>query len=111
MPKITVLPHEAVCPEGKTFEAKTGTKLARALLANGVGIEHACEFSGACSTCHVIIREGFDSMDEPEDEELDMLDHAWGVTDFSRLSCRAVIGEVDLTVEIPKYSRNHAKEH
>ena len=50
MPKITVLPHEAVCPEGKTFEAKTGTKLARALLANGVGIEHACEFSGACST-------------------------------------------------------------
>ena len=50
-------------------------------------------------------------MDEPEDEELDMLDHAWGVTDFSRLSCRAVIGEEDLTVEIPKYSRNHAKEH
>ena len=111
MPKITVLPHASVCPEGKTFEVKAGVKLARALLANGVGIEHACEFSGACSTCHVIVREGFDSLNEPEDEELDMLDQAWGVTDLSRLSCQAVVGDEDLVIEIPKYSRNHAKEY
>lgn len=111
MPKITVLPHASVCPEGKTFEVKSGVKLARALLANDVGIEHACEFSGACSTCHVIVREGFDSLNEPEDEELDMLDQAWGVTDLSRLSCQAVVGDEDLVIEIPKYSRNHAKEH
>ena len=111
MPKITVLPHASVCPEGKTFEVKSGVKLARALLANGVGIEQACEFSGACSTCHVIVREGFDSLNEPEDEELDMLDQAWGVTDLSRLSCQAVVGDEDLVIEIPKYSRNHAKEH
>ena len=111
MPKITVLPHASVCPEGKTFEVKSGVKLARALLANGVVIEHACEFSGACSTCHVIVREGFDSLNEPEDEELDMLDQAWGVTDLSRLSCQAVVGDEDLVIEIPKYSRNHAKEH
>ena len=111
MPKVTVLPHETICPEGKTFEVRTGAKLARALLANGIKIEHACEFSGACSTCHVIIREGFDSLHEPEDEELDMLDHAWGVTATSRLSCQTVMGEEDITVELPKYSRNHAKEH
>ena len=111
MPKITVLPHASVCPEGKTFEVKSGVKLARALLANGVGIEPAWEFSGACSTCHVIVRQGFDSLNEPEDEELDMLDQAWGVTDLSRLSCQAVVGEEDLVIEIPKYSRNHAKEH
>ena len=111
MPKITVLPHESICPEGKTFEVKSGVKLARALLANGVGIEHACEFSGACSTCHVSVREGCDSLNEPEDEELDMLDQAWGVTDTSRLSCQTVVGDEDLVIEIPKYSRNHAKEH
>lgn len=111
MPKITVLPHPTVCPEGKTFEVKPGVKLARALLANGVGIEHACEFSGACSTCHVIVREGFDSLNEAEDEELDMLDQAWGVTSTSRLSCQTVVGKEDLVIEIPKYSRNHAKEH
>ena len=76
-----------------------------------MGIVHACEVSGACSTCHVIVRQGFDSLNEPEDEELDMLDQAWGVTDLSRLSCQAVVGEEDLVIEIPKYSRNHAKEH
>lgn len=110
MPKITVLSHEQLCPEGKTFEAREGASLARALLANGIRIEHACEFSGACSTCHVIIREGFDSLNEPEDEELDRLDQAWGVTAVSRLSCQTKVGSEDLVVEIPKYSRNHAKE-
>lgn len=111
MPKVTVLPHETICPKGKTFEARTGAKLARVLLANGIKIEHACEFSGACSTCHVIIREGFDSLNEPEDEELDMLDHAWGVTSVSRLSCQTIIGDSDIVVELPRYTRNHAKEH
>lgn len=110
MPKITVLPHATICPQGATFEVKPGVKLARALLTNGIKIEHACEFSGACSTCHVIVREGYDSLNEPEDEELDMLDQAWGVTSVSRLSCQTVVGTEDLTVEIPKYSRNHAKE-
>ncbi len=111
MPVVTVLPHAELCPEGKCFEVRTGTKLARALLANGVRVEHACEFSGACSTCHVIIREGYDSLNEPEDEELDRLDLAWGVTSVSRLSCQTIVGEEDITVELPKYSRNHAKEH
>ena len=55
MPKITVLPNAELCPEGKTFEAETGANLARALLANGVKIQHACEFNCACATCHVIV--------------------------------------------------------
>lgn len=110
MPKITVLPHETLCPNGLTFEAAAGDNLARALLKNGVKIEHACEFSCACSTCHVIIREGFDTLNEPDDDELDHLDQAWGAGVYSRLSCQTKVGTADITVEIPKYSRNYARE-
>lgn len=110
MPKVTVLPHEQVCPEGKTFELAAGQNLARALLKEGIKIEHACEFSCACSTCHVIIRKGFDSLNEPGDNELDHLDAAWGAGMESRLACQTLMGNEDITVEIPKYSRNHAKE-
>ncbi|MBP3437977.1 MAG: ISC system 2Fe-2S type ferredoxin [Sutterella sp.] len=110
MPKITVLPHAGVCPEGTVFEAAEGENLARALIKNGVKIEHACEFSCACSTCHVIIRKGYDSLNEPDDDELDHLDAAWGSGPLSRLSCQTKIGSEDITVEIPKYSRNYARE-
>ena len=78
MPKITVLPHPEACPEGAAFEAETGANLARALIAHGVKVQHACEFNCACATCHVIVREGFDSLAEPSDNELDHLDTAWG---------------------------------
>lgn len=111
MPKITVLPHAELCPDGLVFEAPVGANLARSLLANGVKIEHACEFSCACSTCHIYVREGLESLNEPEDNELDHLDAAWGAGLYSRLSCQTVVGESDIVVEIPKYSRNHAKEH
>lgn len=110
MPKVTVLPHADLCPEGKTFRLATGESLAKALLANGIEIEHACEFSCACATCHVIIREGLDSLNEPSDNELDHLDTAWGAGMYSRLSCRTIMGRSDIVVEIPKYSRNHARE-
>lgn len=110
MPKVTVLPHAELCPEGKTFRLATGENLAKALLAQGIAIEHACEFSCACATCHVIIREGLDSLNEPSDNELDHLDTAWGAGMYSRLSCRTIMGESDIVVEIPKYSRNHARE-
>lgn len=110
MPKVTVLLHETACPNGAEFELAPGSMLAKALLDHGVKIEHACEFSCACSTCHVIIREGFDSLNEPDDDELDHLDAAWGSGVLSRLSCQTKMGESDITVEIPKYSRNHAKE-
>lgn len=111
MPKVTVLPHAELCPEGATFELATGEMLAKALLDRGIKIEHACEFSCACATCHVIVKEGFDTLNEPSDNELDHLDTAWGAGVYSRLSCQTKMGDSDITIEIPKYSRNHAKEH
>ena len=72
--------------------------------------EHNCGGSCACTTCHCIIREGFESLNEADELEEDLLDKAWGLEAQSRLSCQAIVGEEDLTVEIPKYSLNHAAE-
>ncbi len=110
MPKIKVLPHIEVCPQGKEFTAAPGTSICEALLENGVEIEHACEMSAACTTCHVIVREGFPSLGEIEEVEEDLLDRAWGLEPNSRLSCQAILADKDLTVEIPRYTINHAKE-
>ncbi len=111
MPKIIFLPHEEICPEGAVIEAEPGTTICEAALANDIEIEHACEMSCACTTCHVIVREGYDSLNEPSEEEEDLLDKAWGLEPESRLSCQAVVDDEDLVVEIPKYTINHAKEH
>ncbi|WPC73536.1 ISC system 2Fe-2S type ferredoxin [Vibrio porteresiae] len=110
MPKIIVLPHEDLCPEGAEFEAQPGESVLNAALKNGIEIDHACEKSCACTTCHVIIREGFDSLNESDELEDDMLDKAWGLEPESRLSCQACVADEDLVIEIPKYSLNHAKE-
>jgi len=110
MPKITVLPHQELCPEGKIFEVRSGGSICDALLANHVEIDHSCDHSCACSTCHVIIREGYTSLTPPEEGEDDMLDKAWGLQPQSRLSCQAVIRDKDLVVELPKHSLNLAKE-
>ena len=110
MPKITVLPNPRYCPEGAEFEMATGENLIRGLLSHGVKIEHACEMSCACSTCHVIIRKGFDSLEEPSDKEYDCLDKAWGVGALSRLSCQVKVADEDLTIEVPKYTRNQVSE-
>ena len=110
MPKIIVLPHEDLCPEGAEFEAQPGESVLNAALKNGIEIDHACEKSCACTTCHVIIREGFDSLNESDELEDDMLDKAWGLEPESRLSCQACVANEDLVIEIPKYSLNHAKE-
>ena len=110
MPKIIVLPHETLCPDGAVFEARAGETVLDAALANGVGIDHACEKSCACTTCHIIVREGFDSLNESDDLEDDLLDKAWGLEPESRLSCQALVSNEDLVIEIPKYSLNHAKE-
>ncbi|WP_328515006.1 ISC system 2Fe-2S type ferredoxin [Ralstonia pseudosolanacearum] len=110
MPQIVVLPHVEYCPEGAVIEAKPGTSICDALLGAHIEIEHACEKSCACTTCHVIVREGFDSLGEATEKEEDLLDKAWGLEPNSRLSCQAKVADEDLTVEIPKYSINHAKE-
>jgi ferredoxin, 2Fe-2S len=110
MPLIRVLPHEEICPGGAAVEADTGQSICRALLDHGVEVEHACELSCACTTCHVIVREGFESLPPSTDEEDDLLDRAWGLTPRSRLSCQARLGTRDIVVEIPRYSINQVKE-
>ena len=110
MPVITVLPHPEYCPQGAQIKAEPGASICETLLENGIAIEHACEMSCACSTCHVIVRQGYASLPAPEEQEEDLLDCAWGLTPQSRLSCQAIVGRTDLTVEIPRYTVNHAKE-
>ncbi len=111
MPQIVVLPHETLCPEGAVLEVSKGITVCDALLDNDIEIEHACEKSCACTTCHVVVREGFTSLNEAEEKEEDLLDMAWGLEATSRLSCQAVVGDEDLVVEIPKYTINHAREN
>ena len=111
MPIIKILPHAEYCPEGTEVQVPTGTTICQGLLDNNVSIEHACDMVCACTTCHVIVREGFSSLSEQDECEEDMLDRAWGLEPNSRLSCQAMVGTQDLTIEIPKYSINHAKEN
>ncbi|MCC4799903.1 ISC system 2Fe-2S type ferredoxin [Enterovibrio norvegicus] len=111
MPKIVVLPHQDLCPEGAVLEAEAGETVLDVALRNGIAIEHACEKSCACTTCHVVIREGFDSLDESDELEDDMLDKAWGLEPESRLGCQAKVADKDLVVEVPRYTLNHAAEN
>ncbi|NCF20322.1 MAG: 2Fe-2S iron-sulfur cluster binding domain-containing protein [Haliea sp.] len=92
MTRIVVLPNENLCPDGAVIEAEPGESICRALLRNHIEIEHACEMSCACTTCHVIVREGYDL--EPD----------------SRLSCQAIVDDEDLVVEIPRYTINMVSE-
>lgn len=111
MPVIKILPHAEYCPKGAEIEAPTGTSICEALLDNNIKIEHACDMSCACTTCHVVVKEGYNSLNEAEEEEEDLLDRAWGLQPQSRLSCQAILAREDVTIEIPKYSLNHAKEN
>jgi 2Fe-2S ferredoxin len=108
---IKVLPHAEYCPAGAEIDAQVGDSICEVLLENGIKIEHACDMSKACTTCHVVVRQGFDSLGEADEAEEDLLDRAWGLEAQSRLSCQAIVMAQDLVVEIPKYSINHAKEN
>ena len=110
MTQIVVLPHDELCPSGASFDAEPGTSVCEALLANDIAIEHACEMSCACTTCHVIVREGFDSLDDADELEEDYLDKAWGLEPESRLSCQTMVTDEPLVIEIPRYTINHARE-
>lgn len=111
MPKIVFLPNEELCPEGLAVEAESGQSILDVALDHDIDIEHACEMSCACTTCHVIVREGFDSLEESDELEDDMLDKAWGLEPESRLSCQAMVADEDLVVEIPKYTINQVSEN
>jgi 2Fe-2S ferredoxin len=110
MPKIIFLPHQQLCPEGVVVEAESGESILDAALRNDIEIEHACEKSCACTTCHVIVREGFGSLNDSDELEDDMLDKAWGLEPDSRLGCQAIVGTEDLVVEIPRYTINMVSE-
>lgn len=107
---ITVLPHPDLCPHGLSFDARPGRKLVDALLEHGIAIEHACEKVGACATCHVHLRAGAEHVAPADDEEEDQLDDAWGLDAQSRLSCCVKVKGPTLTVELPRYTKNHARE-
>ena len=110
MPKLKVLPGHALCPQGTEIEAESGKSICDTLLEHGVAIEHACEKQAACTTCHVLLRQGFDSLEEASEKEEDMLDKAWGLEASSRLSCQAKVADEDLVIEIPKYTINYERE-
>lgn len=110
MTTIKILPHPEYCPQGAELSVTPGTSICEALLDNGIPIEHACDMSCACTTCHVIVREGYGSLNEMDENEEDLLDRAWGLEPDSRLSCQAIVAHKDLVVEIPKYSINQVKE-
>jgi 2Fe-2S ferredoxin len=111
MPRVTFLPHPETCPNGLTIEAPSGVSIVELALENGIELEHACEMSCACTTCHVIVREGFDSLADATEKEEDMLDKAWGLEPESRLGCQARVGDDDLVIEIPKYTINMVSEN
>ncbi|GMV56875.1 MAG: ferredoxin [Betaproteobacteria bacterium] len=110
MPRITILAHASLCPEGKSFEARPGSLLCETLLGHGIDIEHACDMACACVTCHVLVRQGGASLTPAREDEEDRLDRAWGVEDCSRLACQVVIRHEDLTIELPRYTVNLARE-
>jgi 2Fe-2S ferredoxin len=110
MPKLKVLAGHVICPQGAEIEAKTGVSICDTLLENHIEIEHACEKQAACTTCHVILRQGYQSLEPPEEKEEDLLDKAWGLEASSRLSCQAKVTDTDLVIEIPKYTINYERE-
>ncbi|MDR2128413.1 MAG: 2Fe-2S iron-sulfur cluster binding domain-containing protein, partial [Burkholderiaceae bacterium] len=102
MPRVHVLPHPDLCPDGCDFEARLGASLCESLLAAGVALEHACEMAAACATCHIHIRAGGQSLAPPDDQENDQLDNAWGIDAQSRLACCVRLRDADITVELPR---------
>lgn len=110
MTQLIVLPHVELCPEGAVLDATPGVSICDTLLQSGIEIEHACEKSCACTTCHVVVREGFNALAPAEEAEEDLLDKAWGLEPTSRLSCQARVGDSPLVIEIPKYTINMVAE-
>ncbi|MGD8922683.1 MAG: 2Fe-2S iron-sulfur cluster-binding protein [Candidatus Zixiibacteriota bacterium] len=97
MPKVRFLPLDV------EVEVKEGTPVLDAALDNNIKIDHNCGGNCACSTCHIVVEEGFDSLNEMSEDEEDMLDEAEGLTDTSRLACQAKVTR-DMVVRIPEKS-------
>ena len=111
MPKVKIYPHVEICPDGAIIEVNDDETICEAALRNNIRIEHACEMSCACTTCHVIIRKGFESLEDASETEEDLLDKAWGLEQTSRLSCQTKLNNEDLEIELPKYNINQVSEN
>jgi 2Fe-2S ferredoxin len=111
MSELIILPHTDLCPDGAVIQVEQGMSICDALLKNDIEIEHACEKANACTTCHIYIRKGFDTLEASDETEDDLLDKAWGLDPDSRLSCQAIIADEDLIIEIPKYTINQVSEN
>lgn len=109
MPTLHVLPHRLICPKGARIEVRAGDSILDALLARRIPMDHACGKSCACASCHVIVRQGFESLDPPLEPELDMLDKAVGAESQSRLACQARISWDDITIEIPPHTAPYGR--
>ncbi|VFP81673.1 ISC system 2Fe-2S type ferredoxin [Buchnera aphidicola] len=110
MPNIIFYPQKFILPKGLSVKGKTGETILDIALSNKIKMEHACEKSCACCTCHCIIRKGFYSLSKCKEKEEDLLDKAWGLEKFSRLGCQARLGTEDIEVEIPMYNVNYVSE-
>ncbi len=111
MPQVIFLPHAEICPDGAVIMTEPGISVLDAALTHGIELEHACEKSCACTTCHIIVREGLHSLETASEIEEDLLDKAWGLEPESRLGCQAIVTDRDLVIEIPKYTLNMVSEH
>ena len=106
MPKLTFIEHDGT---RKDVEVTEGLSVLEAAHRNGIDLEGACEGSLACSTCHVVVpEEWFDKLEEPSEDEEDMLDLAFGLTETSRLGCQIIMSpDLDgLEIELPAATRN-----
>ena len=113
--KVSFRPHDKVVAVDPAKVPYGPTGLPGSILdiamAHGVDIDHACGGVSACSTCHVLVKKGLETCNEPLDQELDQIDNAPGVTFQSRLACQCVPnGETDLEIEIPSWNRNLVRE-
>ncbi|CAL4043721.1 2Fe-2S ferredoxin [Buchnera aphidicola (Phyllaphis fagi)] len=106
MSKIIFLPHKILLPSGGIFTMHIGDTILDIALNNNINMQHACEKSCACSTCHCIVREGYNLLSKITESENDVLDKAWGLEYSSRLACQAKIIDIssNIKVEIPLYT-------
>ena len=105
MPRVTFL------PANRTVEVTDGTSILEAALENGIELMHNCGGVCACTTCHVVVRDGGENLSEMELAEDDRLSMADGLTMHSRLGCQAVVEDGDVTVEIPQISSRLSHDH
>src|SRR3982750_4269873 len=104
MPKITFKNPGGPGTKPMTVECKKGLSILDAAEECGARVGHACGGNLACSTCHVYVHEGFDSLPEISDKENDIMDKAFDVRAESRLGCQARCSDHDLVVEITEES-------